>query len=42
MNYLANITNWPFLNEPLYRWAIFALAMALIGLGWSNVIGYMK
>lgn len=39
---LSNLPNWQFLNEPMWRWAIFALAMALIGMGWSNVIGFMK
>jgi hypothetical protein len=36
------IKNWPFLNEPLYRWAIFAFAMIIILMVWGTVLAYMK
>lgn len=36
------IKNWPFLNEPLYRWVIFLFAMIIILMTWGTVIAYMK
>lgn len=39
MNSLSGIINWEFMNEPLYRWALFAIAWALILFGWSYVLG---
>jgi hypothetical protein len=33
---------WEFLDEPLYRWAIFAGAMGLILAGWAGIIRQMK
>lgn len=39
---LDSITKWPFLNEPLYRWAIFLLALILIMGTWGMILGYMK
>lgn len=42
MDFLKNIADWKFLNEPLYRWVLFFIALALIGLAWRGVIGFMK
>ena len=39
---LDKIKNWPFLNEPLYRWAIFVGALLMILFAWSCVLEYMK
>lgn len=40
---LGNYTyNWPFLNEPLYRWAIFLVAITLIAAAWRGVLDHMK
>jgi hypothetical protein len=38
----AQFANWEFMDEPLYRWFLFGLAMALISWGWSGVLGLMK
>jgi len=38
----ANTGEWTFLNEPLYRWAIFAIAMGLILAGWAGIIRQIK
>lgn len=40
-NIFSGVTNWEFLNEPLYRWAIFFGAIMLIAWGWNGVLGYM-
>lgn len=37
-----NIKNWPFLQEPLYRWVIFIIALTFIMMAWRSVLGYMK
>jgi len=39
---VKNFANWQFLNEPLYRWGLFFLAMGFISWGWEGVIGLMK
>lgn len=40
-SFFDSVVNWPFLNEPIYRWAIFVMAMAFISWGWSGVLGLM-
>ena len=37
-NPITAITEWPFLNEPLYRWALFFLAMILIFAAWRAIL----
>lgn len=37
-----NITNWPFLNEPLWRWGVFFIAVAAMGWGWHGILDLMK
>jgi hypothetical protein len=39
---LNNITNWQFLNEPLYRWWLFFFAIMLSLLAWNGVLDFMK
>lgn len=39
---LDSITGWTFLDEPLYRWAIFIVAIILILWAWSGVLGVAK
>lgn len=34
--------NWPFLNEPAYRWAIFFVGASLFLFVWNDVLGLMK
>lgn len=41
-DFISGIVNWPFLAEPLYRWAIFMIAIGFIGAGWSGVLEFMK
>jgi hypothetical protein len=42
MNFFQGLADWPFLNEPLWRWAIFMLAIGLISAGWAGVLDFMK
>lgn len=37
-----SIKNWPFLNEPLWRWAIFTGAMVMILMCWGVILEHMK
>jgi hypothetical protein len=39
---LNSIVNWPFLNEPAYRWAIFFFGMSFFLAGWNGVLEFMK
>jgi hypothetical protein len=40
---MESITSWKFLDEPLYRWAIFLVAISLISGVWKMIIdGYIK
>jgi hypothetical protein len=41
MDFLNGIKNWPFLNEPLYRWALFFVAMCIIAMVWRDVLSFM-
>lgn len=34
--------NWPFLQEPIWRWAIFVLLLIVIFFMWSTIIAHMK
>lgn len=36
------IYDWNFLNEPLWRWAIFYVAIILIATTWRFILEYMK
>lgn len=41
-NPVSSVTNWKFLNEPLYRWVLFMVALTLIGVAWRGVVDFMK
>lgn len=41
-DYLNSAVNWQFLNEPLYRWWLFFLAIALSLFAWHGVLEFMK
>lgn len=41
-NSFPNPLTWQFLDEPMYRWAVFLLAMILILAGWSTVLRAMR
>jgi hypothetical protein len=36
------VLNWPFLQEPAYRWAIFVGLMLLIVYLWRVILTHMK
>lgn len=42
MDFVTNVIDWQFLNEPLYRWAIFFLACGAMLFAWNGVINLMK
>lgn len=39
---IPNPLAWSFLNEPLWRWGVFVIALGLLLRAWSGVISYMK
>ena len=42
MDTLYNVVDWPFLQEPLWRWAIFVGVMLGFLYAWNGVIEFMK
>jgi hypothetical protein len=36
------VSQWPFLQEPAYRWFIFVGVMLLFFTCWGIIISYMK
>lgn len=42
MDYINAITDWEFLNEPLYRWALFWFALMMIGWSWNGILDFMR
>jgi hypothetical protein len=42
MSYLANLSQQQFLNEPVWKWAIFGVAVMSFLVAWSGVIRLMK
>lgn len=38
---LRNAVNWPFLDEPIWRWAIFLVAIMLFMAAMSSVLRHM-
>lgn len=42
MDALKSIKDWPFLQEPMWRWFIFLGAMIFISLVWRIILSYMK
>lgn len=39
---MSNPFKWDFLNEPLYRWFIFFVAISLFAGAWGVVLNHMK
>lgn len=37
-NPFKSITDWPFLQEPLYRWALFIVAITMILWAWRAIL----
>jgi hypothetical protein len=42
MDLISKAANWPFLNEPIYRWGIFFLAVGAMGMAWNGVVDIMR
>lgn len=42
MNQITNVFKWPFMQEPLWRWFMFLVAITLFSAVWANVLKYMK
>lgn len=42
MEFLQKLTDWEFLNEPLYRWFIFLGALLLIAWAWGAILSFMR
>lgn len=38
----SKVINWPFLQEPAYRWAMFVGLMLMIFIMWRFIIAHMK
>lgn len=41
MGALNGVINWEFLDEPLYRWAFFFLALMGMGVAWRGILDLM-
>lgn len=41
-DFVNTVTSWEFLNEPLYRWWLFFLALALSAFAWNGILEFMK
>lgn len=39
---ISNLTNWPFLQEPIWRWFVFLIAIGLFLNVWNGVLSYMR
>lgn len=39
---LDKLTNWSFLNEPLWRWFVFIVAMGFIMWAWRGILSTAK
>lgn len=42
MDGLKKVTDWEFLQEPLWRWGVFFLAVGAMGFAWNGVIDHMR
>lgn len=40
--FINGISDWQFLQEPLYRWALFFFAVLLFLMVWNGVLSFMK
>lgn len=40
-NAISKVTTWEFLNEPMYRWFVFLIALSLMLFVWHTVLSYM-
>ena len=37
-----SVKNWPFLQEPLYRWVVFIIALSFILGAWNSMLNYIR
>ena len=42
MNAINQAFNWPFMQEPLWRWFMFLVAITLFSAVWAMILKYMK
>lgn len=42
MDFVNSLTGWKFLNEPLYRWFLFIIALAFMLWAWAAIVSFMK
>lgn len=40
-NVMGGIVNWPFLNEPAWRWFLFVGALLLFLIVWGGVLRHL-
>lgn len=42
MDFIKGVTNWEFLNEPLWRWFLFVIALSLMLFAWGAILSFMR
>ena len=42
MDSVKKVFDWPFLQEPLWRWFMFLVAITLFSAVWASVLKYVK
>lgn len=42
MNPINTVVDWTFLNEPLWRWGLFFMAVMFMSWGWRGILDMMK
>lgn len=41
-NTLSNAVNWPFLQEPIWRWFVFIIVLSFLLGAWNGALRHMK
>lgn len=41
MDVVVKAVNWPFMDEPLYRWFLFFGALMLIAWAWKGILSFV-
>ncbi|MGI0011913.1 MAG: hypothetical protein ACREBU_00505 [Nitrososphaera sp.] len=39
---VGKAASWPFLQEPIWRWFVFFVALGLIFRVWAGILSFMK
>jgi len=42
MNFVHKVTDWEFMNEPVWRWFVFLGALMAMGVVWNGILSFMK